>query len=69
MYKLMKSERLVLENRIRGPMVAYRHEEIERFPGFNAAFIACEIANEGAETQHCILNGIGQEYYAGTWIT
>ena len=69
MYKLMKSERLVLQHGIRGPMVSYRHEEIQRFQGFHAAFIACEIANEGAEIQHYILNGIGQEYYVGTWIT
>jgi hypothetical protein len=49
-------------------MVAYRHAEIERFQGFRAAFIACEIANKHAEMQHYILNRIGQEYYAGTWI-
>ena len=49
-------------------MVTYRHEEIARFQEIRAAFIACEIANEGAEMQHYILNGIGQEYYAGTWI-
>ena len=68
MYKLMKSERLVLQHMGCGPMVAYRHAEIERFQGFRAAFIACEIANKRAETQHYILNGIGHEYYAGTWI-
>ena len=69
MYKLMKSEKLILQHMNCGPMVAYRYSEIERFRGFHAALIAFEIANKRTEMQHYILNGSGQEYHAGTWIT
>jgi len=68
MYKLMKSERFVLEHIVGGSMVAYRHQEIRRFQKFLTAFVACEMANERTAVQHYILNGNGQEYYAGTWI-
>ncbi len=50
-------------------MVAYRHQEIERFRQFPAALIACDCANERVEMQYYILNETGQEYYAGVWIT
>ena len=68
MYTLMKSERMVLEHRVCGPMVSYRQEELERFREFPTAIAACETANKRTDARHYILNGAGQEYYAGTWI-
>lgn len=68
MYTLIRSERMVLEHMVCGPMVSYRQEEIERFREFSTATAACELANAHTDVRHCVLNGAGQEYYAGSWI-
>jgi len=68
MYRLMKSERMVLDHMVCGPMVSYRQKEITRFQAFPIAIAACEIANEHTDVRHYILDGAGKEYYAGMWI-
>jgi hypothetical protein len=69
MYKLMKSVRVVLEHLVRGPITSYRQVEVNRYRAFSAAAAACDSANDNADARHYILNGAGQEYYGGTWIS
>jgi hypothetical protein len=68
MFRLMKSERMVLDHAVYGPLISYRQKEIQRFGEFSTAFAACEIANDQVGMRHYILDGYGKEYYAGTWI-
>jgi hypothetical protein len=68
MYKLMKSEKYVLEYPTRRPLTLFRQEEIKRFRALHDATSACEVANETADARHYILDGAGREFYAGSWL-
>jgi len=68
MYRLMKSEKVILDHAISGHLVSYRQIEVEHFEQFGAARGACEIANRRDEPRHYVLNESGQEYYDGAWI-
>ena len=68
MYRLMKSEKFELED-IHGRSVSiYRQKEVTRFLKFDDATAACNVANAPTNARCYLLNGAGQEYYAGDWI-
>jgi hypothetical protein len=67
MYRLMKSERVVLKHF--GPMASYHQVEVGQYHDLYAAVAACDLANAHTEARHYILNGAGQEYYGGSWIS
>lgn len=69
MYRLMKSDRVVLDHLRYGPMVSYRHREIDRFHALPAAVLACDFANRQVHMSCCILDDGGQEYFAGNWMS
>jgi len=68
MYRLMKSEKRVVDLRVSGLTSSYRQTTVEHFPQLQAALGACRAANSGGASRHYLLNETGQEYYDGTWI-
>ncbi len=68
MYRLITSERVVLDHDRYGPMVSYRHREVTRFDALPAAVLACNYAGRRKDVSCCILDDGGQEYFAGNWI-
>jgi hypothetical protein len=68
MYRLMKSERFVLENLYRPPVVLFRQKEVDKFAEAALAITACESFNSPVDTRHYVLNADGKELYAGRWI-
>ncbi len=69
MYSLMRSERILLDHVLSGPLVSYRQKEISRFREFQAAITARQAAPEEIDAGYYILNDLGQEYFGGTWIS
>ncbi len=68
MYRLMKSEKFVLDHPLSGPMSLYRQLEVDQFRQFRAALTACEAANGTVGSRYYVLNESGEEYYDGSWI-
>lgn len=68
MYRLITSERVVLEHARHGSMVSYRHRELIRFAALPAAVRACDVAGRKKDVRCCVLDENGQEYFAGAWI-
>ena len=68
MYRLITSERVVLDHARYGSMVTYRHRELTQFDALSAAVRACDFAGRQKNTSCCILDEGGQEYFAGKWI-
>lgn len=68
MYRLMKSEKHLLEHMVSGTMVSYLHIQLRQFPKLGAALAACQAANDTTDTWHYVLDATGKEYYQGTWI-
>jgi hypothetical protein len=65
----MKSDKVVLDHLRYGPMVSYRHRELERFHALPAAVLACDFASRQTNMNCCILDERGQEYFAGEWMS
>ncbi len=69
MYRLMKSERYVLDHPVSGPMSSYRQTAMAQYQQFDAALKACKTANHKVDhNRHYVLNDSGHEYYGDTWI-
>jgi hypothetical protein len=68
MYRLMKSERYVLEDLVSGSKSSYRHSEVNRYRQASEAVTACKLANSEDIARHYVLNDRGQEYFGGVWI-
>ena len=68
MYRLMKSKKHTLDQKLAGHMPLYRQSEVIHFQQVGEALEACELANIEGRFRHYILNELGQEYYDGTWI-
>ena len=67
MYRLMKSEKFLLEQPVHRPLTLFRQKEVERFRAFRDAASACNIANEALDARHYVLDWAGREYLAGHW--
>jgi hypothetical protein len=65
----MESDRVAFDHRRYGPMVTYRHREVERFHALPAALIACDFASQQMHMNCCILDDGGQEYFQGQWMS
>lgn len=68
MYRLMKSEKYTVDDRISGPMSSYRQREVGQFQQFHKALEACILANNKGRSRYYVLDETGQEYYDGSWI-
>ena len=63
MYRLMRSDRFILDHLLAGLMSSYRQTEISHFERFSDAHEACEVANDKGRHRHYVVNESGQEYY------
>ena len=68
MYRLMKTERSILDQMNAEAMLPYMHIQLAQFPQLGAALAACQAANDKAGSRHYVLDEVGKEYYQGTWI-
>lgn len=68
MYRLMKSEKTILDPLADESMSHYAHTQLEQFPQLAAALAACAAANDKTGSRHYVLDAVGKEYYQGTWI-
>ena len=68
MYRMMQSEKFLLEYPTYRPISIYRQRMISQYREIQIALDACHKAN--ALGRHCyyVLNEQGQEHYAGIWI-
>lgn len=68
MYRLMKSEKLILNHILSGSLSLYRQIQIKQFPQLSKAVDACKNANRSGESRFYILNDSGKELYGDSWI-
>lgn len=68
MYRLMKSEKFILNHLLSGSLPLYRQIQINQFHQFRNAVDACNDANRGGESRFYILNNYGKELYEDSWI-
>jgi hypothetical protein len=68
MYRLMKSEKFIMDHLTSGLISFYRQTQVKHFPLFRSALGAYEVANNNSKSRYYLLNGSGQEYFGGTWI-
>lgn len=67
MYTLMKSQQCGHGTTLRWSW-AYEQKKVAEYEVFEDAMVACDKANGRREERHYVMNGIGKEYYGGTWI-
>lgn len=68
MYRLMKSEKFILNHILSGSLSLYRQIQVNQFPQFSKAVDACNEANRGGESRFYVLNDNGKELFEGSWI-
>ena len=66
MYRLMKSEKFVMDGAAHRPVSLFRQTEVRQFRRLRDETEACKLANDSTAGRHYILDRAGREYYAGS---
>ncbi len=68
MYRLMKSEKFIIDPMDSGSVSHYRQIQVSTFQQLCDALASCETINEKKGPRHFVLNELGKEYHRGAWI-